>query len=38
MSKIEDDELQDLLIARAARTTAKELESTTKELESILNE
>ncbi|HXN09113.1 MAG TPA: hypothetical protein VN860_05590 [Candidatus Acidoferrales bacterium] len=31
MSKIEDDELQDLLIARAARTAAKELES-------ILNE
>jgi len=36
--KIEDDELQDLLIARAARTAAKELESTAKELESILNE
>ena len=38
MSKIEDDELQDLLIARAARTAAKELESTTKELESILQQ
>jgi hypothetical protein len=38
MSKIEDDELQDLPIARAARTAAKELKSTTKELESILNE
>jgi hypothetical protein len=31
MSKIEDDDLQNLLIARAARTAAKELES-------ILNE
>ena len=38
MSKIEDDELQDLLIAREARTAAKELESTAKELESILEQ
>jgi hypothetical protein len=38
MSKIEDDELQDLLIVRASRTAAKELESTTKELESILQQ
>ena len=38
MSKIEDDELQDLLIARAARTAAKELESTAKELESTTKE
>jgi len=38
MSKIEDDELQNLLIAQASRTAAKELESTTKELESILQQ
>ena len=36
--KIDDNELQDLLIARASRTAAKELESTTKELESILQQ